>query len=272
MAAERVPQGGALVPYDPMAAFQRDPQEFLRQRLRGGAQAAQSVLSEVGPAIMARGGYGRAALGLGLAAGVPEAISELRAGRVAGAAGALGGGAVLGGLGLAVSRIPHPVAKIAGVALPIVGGLLGAPAGAAAATEATRQAVTGEPTRGKEGEYGTERARALQLAEDQISMLDRKLGVQTSNIKDLSKYYSDQAYMDTQRMLPLINKMKNADLIRQQALINTQGQNYAMLGTLATAGRLATGAQAETGATVRQALVSNPYSAANLAAPGISFG
>ena len=34
MATERIPQGGALVPYDAGAAFVRDPQEFLRQRLK----------------------------------------------------------------------------------------------------------------------------------------------------------------------------------------------------------------------------------------------
>jgi hypothetical protein len=73
-------------------------------------------------------------------------------------------------------------------------------------------------------------------------------------------------------MNPLIQKNLNNALIRQQALLNTQGQNYAMLGTLATAGRLAAGAQVETGATIRQAMASNPFSAANLAAPGISFG
>jgi len=66
--------------------------------------------------------------------------------------------------------------------------------------------------------------------------------------------------------------MKNADLVRQQAMVNTMGQNYAMLGTLATAGKLATGAQAETGATVRTAMTSNPYAGSVLQAPSISFG
>ena len=66
--------------------------------------------------------------------------------------------------------------------------------------------------------------------------------------------------------------MKNADLIRQQALMNTQGQQYAMLGTLATAGQLATGAQAETGATLRTALQTNPYAGSTLQAPAIRFG
>jgi len=239
---------------------------------QGALQNARQTARGIGPRIMAARGLGRGALATGLLGGVPEAISELQAGRPAGAAGALGGGAALGLLGAGLTMIPHPVAKVAGVALPVVGSFLGAPAGAAVAVEGARQGITGQPTTGREGEYGTERARARQLAEDQISTLDRTLGVQTSNIKDLSQFYSDQSYADFQRMNPLIQKNLNNALIRQQALLNTQGQNYAMLGTLATAGRLATGAQVETGATIRQAMASNPFSAANLAAPGISFG
>lgn len=246
------------------------------QQAQGFAQNAltqtRTRLGQAGPAIMARRGYGRAALGTGLLAGVPEAISELQQGRPVGAAGALGGGLALGGIGAAVSMIPHPVAKLAGAAIPLVGGLLGAPSGAAVTAESVRQSVTGEPTKGREGEYSTERARAQQLEEDRLSVLQRELGINTSNIKDLSQFYSEQQFLDLQRMNPLIQKMKNADMIRQQALMNTQGQIYSKLGILATAGKLATGAQAETGATVRQALASNPYASMNLQSPGISFG
>lgn len=253
-------------------ASRMDRAQAMAQDVLGRARTAMGqTAAQVGPAI-SRLPAGRLALGAGLLSGVPEAVSELQQGRVAGAAGALGGGLALGGIGAAVSRIPHPLAKVAGAAIPIVGGLLGAPAGAAATTEAVRQDVTGKPTRGREGEYSTERARAQQAAEDQLSLLDRTLGVNTSNIKDLSRFYSDQAFLDAQRMNPLIQKMKNADMVRQQALMNTQAQNYAMLGTIATAGKLATGAQAETGATVRQALASNPYANAVLSAPSISFG
>jgi hypothetical protein len=46
-----------------------------------------------------------------------------------------------------------------------------------------------------------------------------------------------------QRMNPLLQKMENAKLVRAQALMASQGQQYAMLGTLATAGKLATGSQ-----------------------------
>jgi len=55
--------------------------------------------------------------------------------------------------------------------------------------------------------------------------------------KDMLGHVMDMQYQQTQRMNPLIQKMKNADLVRQQAMVNTMGQNYAMLGTLATAGK-----------------------------------
>jgi hypothetical protein len=57
-----------------------------------------------------------------------------------------------------------------------------------------------------------------------------------------------------------------------QALMNTQTSNYAMLGTVATAGKLATGAQAEAGATMRTMLRNNPYAGSVMQAPNISFG
>ena len=75
-----------------------------------------------------------------------------------------------------------------------------------------------------------------------------------------------------QKMNPLIQKMKNADLVRQQAMANTMAGNYAMLGTVATAGKLATGAQEQTGANLRTALSSNPYAGSVMQAPNISFG
>ncbi len=75
-----------------------------------------------------------------------------------------------------------------------------------------------------------------------------------------------------QKLNPLIQKMRNAEMVRNQALMNTQASNYAMLGTVATAGRLATGAQAESGANLRTALTANPYSGSVMQAPNISFG
>lgn len=97
------------------------------------------------------------------------------------------------------------------------------------------------------------------------------MGVYTSMIRDLNRDVSNQAHLDLQRNIPLINQLKNAELIRSQALINTQNQAYLQQGVVATAGALATGAQQQTGATVRQALGSSPYNIA-LQSPAISFG
>jgi hypothetical protein len=58
--------------------------------------------------------------------------------------------------------------------------------------------------------------------------------------------------------------MKNADLIRQQSLIASQGQQLGNLSVLNTAGQLALGAQSETGATLRTMLTANPYANAVL--------
>jgi hypothetical protein len=145
------------------------------------------------------------------------------------------------------------------------------PGAAAQGAEAVRQDVTGKPTRGREGELSTQMAIREQMLQQDLSALDRSLGVNLGYMRDLASDMSNQEYLNNQRNLPLITKMKNADLVRQQALINTQGQNYAMLGTLATAGQLATGGQRETGATLRTALTSNPYAGSTLQAPQISF-
>ena len=74
------------------------------------------------------------------------------------------------------------------------------------------------------------------------------------------------------RQFPLIEQAKRNEMVRQQALINTMGQNYAMLGTVATAGKLAERSQMEAGANLRTALTAAPYANAVLQAPNISFG
>jgi len=110
-----------------------------------------------------------------------------------------------------------------------------------------------------------------QLAELGTTQYRDNMGVYTSMMRDLNRDASNQAHLDLQRNIPLINKMKNAELIRSQALINTQNQAYLQQGVVSTAGALATGAQEQTGATVRQALATSPYNIA-LQSPAISFG
>jgi hypothetical protein len=200
---------------------------------------------------------------------VTTALSELGEGRPVGAAGAIGGAGVGGLLGAGAARfIPSTgrfglLGRAAQVALPFFGAQVGAGQGAAAA-EYGRQSVTKIPTKGKEDELASQLALAEKQAELGTTMYRSNLGVQTSAIRDLSKYQSDLQYYDLQRNMPLVNQMKNADLIRQQSLIASQGQQLGNLSVLNTAGQLALGGQSETGATIRTMLTSNPYANAVL--------
>ena len=267
MASERIPQGGGLTVYDPLVAAQgafRDPGAYynatLRRPLQGARESAQKFL-------------GKYAFPVGaIAASVPAIMTakeEVEAGRPTGALGALApaalstaGAAMLGKGGLPGTAL--------GLGLMGLGAIL--PGAGAAASESVRQSVTGKPTKGKEAEFSTQLAMRGQLAEQDLTTLDRQLGVHLGYMRDLNRDASNQAFLDLQRMNPLIQQMKNADLVRQQALLNTQGNIQANLGVLATAGALAQGAQAEMGATTRTALTSNPYAGSTLQAPQIRFG
>jgi hypothetical protein len=242
-----------------------------------GAGDAQTFLSTFAKDLPA----GRIGLGAGMLPSAFTAVEEAQAGRPTGALGALfGGGAgsllgagigkvALGGLA-ATPGLPGLVGKGLQVALPAIGGMIGAPTGASLA-ESGKRALTGDPTTGKD-DLKNQLAEQRLIFEQGLNNYDRTQGIQTSNILNLNQGFADQEYLNMQRMNPLLQKMENAKLVRAQALMASQGQQYAMLGTLATAGKLATGSQAERGATVRTVLGSNPYASANLQAPSVSFG
>jgi hypothetical protein len=233
-----------------------------------GIPSPQGVVSNVGQSIE-KIPAGRLGLAGGFIPGVTTALSELNEGRPVGAAGAIGGAGVGGLLGAGAARfIPSTgrfglLGKAAQVALPFLGAQVGAQQGAAAA-EYGRQEVTKIPTKGKEGEFASQVAAAEKMGEIGATQYRNQMGTYTSAIRDLSKYQSDLQYMDLQRNMPLVNQMKNADLIRQQSLIASQGQQLSNLSVLNTAGQLATGGQAETGATIRTMLTANPYANAVL--------
>lgn len=234
----------------------------------GGAPIPQGVMPGIGQR-MQQIPTGRLGLAGGLVPGVTTALSELSAGRPVGAAGAIGGAGVGGLLGAGAARfIPSTgrfglLGKAAQVALPFLGAQVGAGQGAAAA-EYGRQAVTKIPTKGKEDEFASQVAAAEKMGEIGATEYRNQMGTYTSAIRDLSKYQSDLQYYDLQRNMPLVNQMKNADLIRQQSIIASQGQQLSNLSVLNTAGQLALGGQAETGATVRTMLTANPYANAVL--------
>lgn len=212
---------------------------------------------------------GRIGLGLGIVPGVTTAMAQLGQGNQVGAAGALLGAGVGGVVGAGAARfIPSKgplglLGKAAQVALPFIGATVGAEQ-AAQGAEYARQSVTKIPTKGKEGDFASQLAAQQAMAELGATLYRNEMGTYTSAIRDLNKYQSDLQYYDLQRNMPLVNQMKNADLIRQQSLIASQGQQLSNLSVLDTAGQLATGGQADTGATIRTMLTANPYANAVL--------
>jgi hypothetical protein len=239
------------------------------QGTKGATEALGSAQGFLGDFISGKKpGLGRTAFIGGLIPGVMEAGSELQAGRPTGALAALGAGAITSAAGAALLKAPHPLAKVAGGALLLGGSMI--PGAAAKGAESVKRKATGEPTSGDDS-FSNQLAMNRQIAELGTTQYRDNMGVYTSMMRDLNRDASNQAHLDLQRNIPLINQMKNAELIRSQALINTQNQAYLQQGVVATAGALATGAQQQTGATVRQALATSPYNIA-LQSPAISFG
>ena len=236
----------------------------------GGTPVPQRFASSLSQGI---GGMPTGRLGLagGIIPGVTTALTELSEGRPVGAAGAIFGAGTGGLLSAGAARfIPSTgrfglLGKAAQVALPFLGAQVGSQQGAAAA-EYGRQSVTKIPTKGKEAEIASQLALAEKQSELGMTQFRNNLGVETSAIKDLSKFYSDQEYLNFQRNMPLVNQMQNAALIRQQSMVASQGNQLARLSILGTAGNLAQNAQNESGATLRTMLTSNPYANAVLRA------
>lgn len=240
------------------------PQERAQKLAGQTLQGAQQLMGDLGALP-----FGRIGLVGGLIPGVTTAMSEAAAGRPVGAGGALAGAGV-GGLGAAglARLLPTTgrfgiVGKAAQAVAPFFGAQLGASFGAEGA-ERVRQNLTNEPTTGKEQQFASQIAAARTLSDLGLSQFRTQTGIQTSAVKDLTKFYSDQAYLDLQRNLPLVNQMKNADLVRQQALLASQGNQLARLSVLGTAGQLAVGGQTQTGETLRTMMTSNPYANAVL--------
>ena len=249
----------------------------MAQRAQAAQQQVQNMLAPMGERAKQvqraiQNNPGRLGLGLAALPALGTAVSEAQQGRPIGAAGAVAGGGFGAALGLgAAALLPAPVRGVAKAVLPTVGALMGAPSGAQA-TEYVKRKVTGEPTKGKEGELGSQLAARGKIAAQDLDIRQQMLGQNTAATIDLMKAISDHEYLNMQRNIPMIEKMKNAELVRNQAMANTMAGNYAMLGTVATAGKLATGAQAEAGANLRTALTANPYAGSVMQAPNISFG
>jgi len=257
-------------------------QETLRQNvgnLLGNVGQKTSQAVQQAGALFPRG----ALLGGVLAAAptVMSAVGSAQEGRTLEAATTAGVGipTALGAAALGAS-----VGGLPGAAIGLAGGLL-APVigqGAGALAEKAKAEMTGEEIAGQPGSASASRGmRAKERAE---LMKDAALQAQIAQqygpaylqptlqaIQDLRQNDIDMMVQSEKRLDPIIRQRLNDQMVRQQTLMNTQGQNYAMLGALSTAGQLATGGQRETGATLRTALTANPYAGSTLQAPQISF-
>ena len=90
-------------------------------------------------------------------------------------------------------------------------------------------------------------------------------------IRDRQRTQLQNDILRMQAMEPVVNRMQDQMLVRQQAMNASLTNSYAMLGTLATAGKLAERSQMEAGANFRTAIQANPYANSAVAAPSISF-
>jgi len=235
------------------------------------------------------GGTGAVLSGLGIAA--QQFSQDQPVGAIAAIPGSMiGGGLASAGINAFTKGMPGIGGTLLRTAAPIVGSLLGGGV-AAAGAEGAKNLFTGEqigkkPETAKTGppSYipGTniplnESARMLALgrAVDQqgLEMYKQQTATDMAFNRQMMQY---QLESDMQRMksqMPYIDKLKNDDLVRSQALLNTQGNVDARLGLLATQGALAKGGQAEAGAFMRTAISTNPYvNAATRQSPNIQFG
>lgn len=211
---------------------------------------------------------------------VMQAGSDVLKGRTLDAAGTLAGAggtlALTEGLGRTLQGSASPYAKAAGTALRVGGGIIAPMVGNILGNtlEKERARATGvAPAAASPVEQRiADRARLAQDADDQIGISQKQMDAYVAGMTDLYKNMSDLEYTNFQRDIPLLNQLKDREMVRKQALMNTQTSNYAMLGVVATAGKLATGAQAERGANIRTALTSNPYANSVIQAPNINFG
>jgi hypothetical protein len=184
---------------------------------------------------------------------------------------AVGGGAAAG---LGVTALTRAAGRSVGggkgavlqMVAPLLG--LGTQQLTTAAIQKDRQRKTGE---GDPSAFSTQLGRLEQLRkignEGQIQMMN----AERAGVKDIYGYMVDKDRENLQAMAPLIEQQRNNDVVRQQQIMNAMGQNFAMLGSMATTGKLALGAQTQAGANLRAMMTAAPYANSVLQAPNITF-
>lgn len=201
-----------------------------------------------------------------------QVIQDVQAGRTLDAA-------VTGGVGAGILGITETAGKAVGggkgALIRGAGALLAPLAGNVAGNKAEQMRSEGTGVAPADASPVEERragqSRAKQDAALQQEIAANAMNTGISGMKDLMGYAMNQRIEETQKMIPLINDMKNADLVRQQALNASNMQNYMSMGVVATAGKIAQQQVRESGANLRTAMQANPYAGSVLQAPNISF-
>jgi hypothetical protein len=182
---------------------------------------------------------------------------------LAGGAAGLGTTALVRSAGRSVGG---PIGTALQFAAPFVG--LGAQqlAGGAAQKAYQRETGSGDPN-----ELSTQLGRLEKLQALGLEGNIATLNAVNAGTKDMLTHAMETEKTYVQSMLPLLEQQRNNDVVRQQQIMNSMGQNYAMLGSVATTGKLALGAQANAGANLRAMMQAAPYANSVLQAPNISF-
>jgi hypothetical protein len=183
---------------------------------------------------------------------------------------ALAGGAAGLGTTALVRSAGRSVGGRIGTALqfaaPLVG--LGAQqlAGGAAQKAYQRETGSGDPN-----QLSTQLGRLEKLQQLGLEGNIATLNAVNAGTKDMLTHAMETEKTYMQSMFPLLEQQRNNDVVRQQQIMNSMGQNFAMLGGAAVTGKLALGAQANAGANLRTMMTAAPYANAVLQAPNISF-
>jgi hypothetical protein len=182
---------------------------------------------------------------------------------LAGGAAGLGTTALVRSAGRSVGG---PIGTVLQFAAPLVG--LGAQqlAGGAAQKAYQRETGSGDPN-----QLSTQLGRLEKLQQLGLEGNIATLNAVNAGTKDMLTHAMETEKTYMQSMFPLLEQQRNNDVVRQQQIMNSMGQNFAMLGGAAVTGKLALGAQANAGANLRTMMTAAPYANAVLQAPNISF-
>lgn len=211
--------------------------------------------------------------GLPYAPGIALGLQDLTQGRAVEGTVNLVGGGLSGAAGAKIGRrVGGARGALIGTGVGLVGSLLSDALGQVA--ENTLAEKRGKPVAGREesSAQAAARGQARKNMDLNLEFSGRQMDQYVSGTMDLMKAASEQEYLNNQRNAPMVKKYLDEQMVRQQALNASNTSNFAMLGTVATAGKLATGAQAQTGETMRTMLRNNPYAGSVMQAPNISFG